>query len=193
MKKILFLLLLITIVPLWAFLDNDDHYLNCSPFLLAFTAGYVFKHHDAIFKEVYGRGIPNLITVDGCYFPWETWGLGTKISYWRTKGKTTVLKETTHLQEEPLTFYLRKTVPLNRFQVYASLGGGVIFIQEKSYLGNIKRHKGIGELEVGAHCALWRFLNATAAFRYLFPRESICGQTVDTGGFDLRAGLSFTF
>jgi hypothetical protein len=34
-------------------------------------------------------------------------------------------------------------------QPYISLGAGVIWLREKSYLGNFHAHKGIGEVEVG--------------------------------------------
>lgn len=216
MKKILFSLLLIIspAVGSTSWYDDESYDTDCynasyntcykdccdecalfnSCFLLALTSGYVFKHHDTFFKEVYGRGIINIITIDGCYFPWESWGIGGKVSYWRTKGKTNVLKQRTSLHEEPLTFYVRKTTNWwCNIQPYISLGGGVIFIQEKSYLGHVHKSKGIGELEVGLNYPVWCFLNITGAFRYLFPREVICQQKSDIGGFDLRAGISFSF
>lgn len=202
MKKILFSLLFIVSSSLCTTsfynecCDNYDECcnLNNSCFIIALTSGYVFKHHDCNFKEVYGHGIPNIITLDGCYYPWESWGIGTKISYWRTKGKTTILKNRTHLQEEPLTFYLRKTTNCwCDLQAYASLGGGVIFIQEKSYLGHVRRYKGIGEFEVGLNYPVWRCFNITGAFRYLFPREFVCHQKSDVGGFDLRAGIGYSY
>lgn len=159
----------------------------------ALTAGAVFKH-DGNFKKVYGHTITNCITADGCYYPWQHWGVGAKISYWQAHGCTTFLKRRTHLQEVPLTFYLRRKHDFDcGLQLYASLGGGVIWVKEKSYLGKIKMHKGIGEVEVGLNYPLWRSLNVTGAYRYLFPHQSPGGRKVTLGGSDVRAGLAVLF
>ena len=189
MKKIIFLILLFTTI--FNVLKSREH-----SFCTAFTAGYVFKH-DEEFKEIYGPGIANLITVDACYFPfekWSKWGVGTKVSYWKTHGKTTFLKQRTTLQEIPLTFYIRRIEDLScSLQMYASLGGGLIWIKEKSYLGNRKIHKGIGEAEIGLNYSIYKCLNFTTAIRYLFPAQSICDQKMDVGGLDLRLGIGFSF
>ena len=159
----------------------------------ALTAGYVFKR-DCLFKEVYGRGVIDVITADGCYYFREQWGVGGKVSYWYAKGRTTYLKACTRLQEIPLTFYLRRrTGCWCGWQAYASLGGGAIFIQEKSYLGRAKYTKGIGEFEVGADYFFCDCFDLTFAVRYLFPREKVCCQKADVGGFDLRAGIGFSY
>lgn len=171
------------------YLENKD-----AAFSLALSSGFVFKHHDCLFKQVYGRGIVDILTVDGCYYPWESWGIGAKASYWRAKGKTTFFKKCTRLHEIPLTFYVRKTFDCwCNLQAYASLGGGIIWMEEKSYLGRVRKHKGIGEVEVGLNYPIWNCLNITGAFRYLFPREKICSQKANVGGFDVRAGVGVTF
>lgn len=186
MKK---LLILLSFFMVTSQLSADD---RC--FSGALTAGYVFKHNDCAFKKVYGHGLVNIITADGCYYPWECWGIGGKVSYWRAHGRTTFLKQCTHLQEVPLTFYLRRIEDFRcGLQLYASLGGGVIWMKEKSYLGHVKRHKGIGEVEVGLNYPMWHCLNFTSAFRYLFPRQSESCKKVDVGGFDLRAGIELPF
>lgn len=160
----------------------------------ALSTGYVFKHDDSYFKEVYGHGIENIITADGCYYPWESWGIGAKVSYWRAKGRTTFFRNRTCLYEVPLTCYVRKTFDFwSCLQWYASLGGGVMFMKEKSYLGSVHRHKGIGECEIGLNYFVWHCFDITAAFRYLFPRERVCGKKADIGGFDLRAGIGFSY
>ena len=160
----------------------------------ALTAGFVFKHDDCIFKQVYGRGIVNVITADNCYYFWKPLGVGAKISYWRAHGCTTFLRQCSFLQEIPLTFYLRALADLDcGLQLYASLGGGVIWIREKSYLGCVRLHKGIGEVEAGLHYPLAGCFNVTGAFRYLFPRQTLCGQKTDVGGFDVRAGIAFVY
>jgi|GEM_PF-1168052 len=166
-------------------------------FSTAFSAGYVFKN-DCRFKEVYGKGMINAITADACYYLWEHWdldfGIGAKLSYWRAKGKTTFLKQCTIVQELPVTLYLRL---LKRFacdlQLYASLGGGFIWTKEKSYLGHVRFYKGIGEVEVGLTYPVWRCVDVTGAFRYLFPPQSQSCHRVNVGGFDLRAGIGFSF
>lgn len=163
-------------------------------FSTALTAGYVFKNQSS-FKNVYGPGVANAITADLCYYFYHNWGLGTKVSYWLNRGKTTLLKERSDLQEVPLTFYLRKAHYFDcNLGLYLSLGGGVIWLKEKSYLGSVNLTKGIGEVEIGLNYTLWRFIGLTGAFRYLFPNQSQHhGNKVEVGGLELRAGLVFSF
>lgn len=159
----------------------------------AVTAGYVFKH-DCEFKEVYGSGIINAITADGCYYPWKRWGLGAKLSYWRKKGATSFLQFCSVVQQLPFTFYVRRRKEFRSgLQLYASLGGGIIWTKEKSYLGTVTFTKGIGEAEVGLRYPIWSGVGLTGAFRVLFPSQQQSCQTVRVGGFDLRAGIGFSF
>jgi hypothetical protein len=196
MKKLIlfsfFILLLVPSVQLFGKEEKEEKK-NDSLFTGALTAGYVFKH-DCLFKQIYGHGMVNVITGDGCYYPWEHWGLGVKVSYWRAEGKTTFLKHCSLLQEVPVTFYLRKRKDFDcGLQLYGSLGGGVIWMQEKSYLGKVHSNKGIGELEIGVNYPAWHWINVTGAFRYLFPRQTEFCRKVDVGGCDLRAGIGFSF
>jgi len=161
----------------------------------AFTAGYVFKR-DHLFKEVYGLGAINIITADGCYTPFEYWGIGAKISYWFTPGDTTFFGRDTFLQEVPFTAYLRGILNMHcGLRLYASLGGGGIWAYEKSYLGKAHVLKPIGEAELGMNYCIYHRVNFTAAARYLFPREAVtcppCVRKIDLGGFDIRAGIGF--
>jgi hypothetical protein len=169
--------------------DEEKH--HC--FSTAFTAGYVFKHnHD--FKQIYGHGVINVITADGCYYPLQPLGVGAKISYWRKHGRTTFLRQCSLVQEVPVTIYLRGIKDFNcGLGLYGSLGGGFIWLKEKSYLGNVHLYKGIGEVEVGLHYCVWHCINVTGAFRYLFPPQSYAGEKIDVGGSDLRAGIAFVF
>ena len=207
---------LLLILPAQLFCDNAAAAENHC-FTGAFTSGYVFKRDDCIFKEVYGHGMINVITADGCYYPWETWGVGAKLSYWLAHGHTTFLKLPTTAKEVPLTIYLRKRVDFKcGLQTYASLGGGIVWLKEHSYLGDITDHKWIGEVEAGLHYPIWRSLNFTTALRYLFPKQSQCqvssglcsgsgsgsglasgsggsGPKINVGGYDLRAGIEFSF
>ncbi len=172
---------------------------QCDRFTSAFSAGYVFKHDDRFFKEVYGRGMGNVITGDVCYYPfydcpWQYWGVGGKISYWLAFGKTTFFKRHTTLHEVPLTVYIRRIIDLKCcLQLYGSLGGGAAWMREKSYLGKVHHWKGIGEVEVGLTYPLWYCFDFTSAFRYLFPRQKQSHIKIDVGGFDLRAGIGFSF
>jgi len=159
----------------------------------ALTAGYLFKH-DSNFKAVYGKGLPNLITADGCYAFKEHWGAGAKVSYLRAHGETSFLQAETLLQQVPVTFYLRRIENYDTgLQLYGSLGGGFSWIKEKSYLGNVGIYKGLGEAEIGLSYPMYRTCHFTTAFRYLFPHESHCGNQIDVGGFDFRAGLGFSW
>ncbi|MGC2310349.1 MAG: hypothetical protein WA432_01870 [Candidatus Babeliaceae bacterium] len=191
MKKLIFFFFVVCAllpVQLLCWIKERD---GC--FTGAFSAGYVFKH-DRGFKEVYGHGIANVLTGDGCYYFSKPWGIGAKISYWRAKGQTTSLKQCTLLQEVPITVYIRGIEDFRcGLQLYISLGGGIMWMQEKSYLGKVKLHKGIGEVELGLHYPVWRCLNITTAFRYLFPSQFLCGRKADIGGFDIRAGFEFPF
>ncbi|MEX0940225.1 MAG: hypothetical protein WDZ41_02605 [Candidatus Babeliales bacterium] len=158
----------------------------------AFSSGFVFKN-ESKFKDVYGHGIINAITADGCYYPWERWGLGVKFSYWRRKGRTSFLQLGSIVQQMPFTLYLRRRKEFDcGLQLYASLGGGIIWTKEKSYLGEVKFNKGIGEAEVGLCYTICHGVGLTSAFRYLFPRQSHNYQRVMVGGYDLRAGISFS-
>lgn len=193
MKKIFspILFLCSLLVPAAVFADADAR--EGATFVGSLSSGFVFKH-DCAFKAVYGSGMVNIITADGCYYPWCHWGIGGKISYFRATGKTAFLQECTRVQEVPVTFYLRRTTEFScGAQLYASLGGGFVWLKEKSYLADIHLTKGIGEAEVGLYCPLWRCITFTSAFRYLFPRQTRGCAKIDVGGFDLRAGLGVEF
>lgn len=195
MKKILFYPLFM-FLPLLSTSVCDIVEMQNSCFTGAFTSGYVFKHDDALFRDIYGFGMGNVITADGCYHPWRCWGIGigAKMSYWLAVGKTTFFKRTTFLHEIPMTIYVRKMIDFRRgLRLYASLGGGAAWIKEKSNLGHTSQWRGLGEVEAGLIYPLWRRLIFTSAFRYLFPRQSQGSVKVDVGGFDLRAGLGFFF
>lgn len=161
---------------------------------LAFTTGYVFKQNDNFFEQRFNNGIQNIITVDSCYYFTDALGIGAKVSYWKVTSENTFLKGHSKLQEVPLTFYLRAVGNYSfGLRPYISLGGGAIFLAEKNYQESIKTSKGIGELELGLNWFLGRYFNFTGAFRYLFPRETINKQKADIGGFDLRAGIGFSY
>ncbi|MGB8467403.1 MAG: hypothetical protein WCE21_00200 [Candidatus Babeliales bacterium] len=171
------------------------HTLEDTCFTTAFSSGYVFKHDDHNFKEVYGRGMGDIITVDGCYHIRPSWGIGGKFSYWLASGNTTFFKRRTFLHEVPVTFSVRYMLNCcTGFQLYTSLGGGVAWMQEESYLGTSHLTRGIGEWEGGFHYSRCGRLSLTSAFRYLFPRQSHNHQSkMDVGGFDLRVGLGVSF
>ncbi len=185
MKKYLFLLTF--------FISSAWGEESCSHnnFDFALSSGYIWKN-DPYFKKVYGSGIPDIITADACYYPWHHWGFGIKTSYWHATGKTTYLKKKTHLQEVPLIFYVRAKTG-NHLQAYASLGGGAIFVTEKSYLGKAKDTVGIGEAEVGINYLPCKHFYITGAFRYLFPKTTINKERYNFGGYGLRAGLGFSY
>lgn len=167
--------------------EEDTH------FTTALSAGYVFKN-DCIFKDMYGHGMVNILTGDGCYYPWQHWGFGAKVSYWRAHGQTVFLRECTLLQEVPVTLYARLIKDFDSgVQLYGSLGGGFAWIKEKSYLGSAHTFKGLGEVEVGVFYPVWRCVNITSAFRYLFPPQKQDCVTRDIGGCDLRAGIGCSF
>lgn len=127
-------------------------------------------------------------------YPCHPWGIGAKISYWQAKGSTPFLNQCTLIQEVPVTVYIRAIKDWCHCQFYASLGGGFIWLQEKNYLGNGHIYKGIGEAEIGFNYFMYDCFNLTAAFRYLFPRQTVkCIKGIDVGGFDLRAGIGFSF
>lgn len=192
MKKILFLsFLILSGVVTQIFADHCD--MEDARFDVALTAGYVFKN-DHRFKEVYGHGMVNIITADGCYYPCRYGGVGAKLSYWRATGETTFLGLHTLAQEVPLIFYLRGKKDFRcNVRLYGSLGGGFAWIQEKSYLGKVRTYKGLGELEVGLNYSMCGWANITTAIRYLFPPQSRRGEKIDVGGVDLRAGIGFSF
>lgn len=162
-------------------------------FLTTFSAGYVFKN-DCLFKQVYGHGMINILTADSCYYPWECWGLGVKASYWRAKGRTTFLQQCTWLRSVPVTFYVRRVKEFESgLQAYLSLGGGIVWVKEKSYLATQRATKGIGEVEVGLNYPVCGSFSLMTAFRYLFPPQSQNGEKMDFGGCDLRAGIGFSY
>jgi hypothetical protein len=191
MKKILFfsLFMLLSGVTRQLFANCYDY----SCFDAAFAAGYVFKN-DNHFKDVYEHGMINVITGDGCMYPWKYGGIGAKLSYWRAKGETTFLHYHTLLQEIPVTAYIRGRKKFEcALQLYGSIGAGFAWIKEKSYLGTVQLYKGIGELEVGLSYPIWHYVDITFAARYLFPPQSRLCEKIDVGGIDLRAGIGFSF
>jgi hypothetical protein len=178
--------------------SDEEEIIPC--FDTAVSAGFVFKNNDCLFKRVYGQGVVNVITVDGCWYFKEHWGIGAQISYWHAKGKTTVLNRSTCLQEIPITFYVRKRWDCwDNFMPYLSLGGGFIHIREQSYLGSIERNAGIGQLEAGFNQYFGECFFITGALRYLFPQQRICRTTcynvdkAEVGGVDLRIGFGFSY
>ncbi len=188
MKKLKFVFLFL-IIPAFCKTAEQDF---C--FSGAITAGYLFKIDDCVFKEVYGKGIANLITIDGCYYRWQPWGIGAKVSYLRTHGRTAFLRQKTTLQEIPITFYIRRIKDLDcGLQLYASLGAGVAILREKSYLGKAHFNAGIGEIEVGFNYSKCRCFGLTGALRYIFPSQKQCCTKLNVGGFDLRAGIEFQY
>ena len=169
--------------------------LHATYYTTALTSGYVFKQGDNS-KKVYGHGIVDVLTFDNCYYPLKHLGVGAKLSYWRGTGHTDFLRMPTLLQQVPVTFYLRGMKEFDcHVRLYGSFGGGVTWVQEKSYLGNTSSAKGLGEIEVGLGWSFWRFLSLTAAVRYLFPPQSVhhSQHKVDVGGCDLRAGIECAF
>ncbi|MCX5924596.1 MAG: hypothetical protein NTZ68_04185 [Candidatus Dependentiae bacterium] len=195
MKKIIwffvFLYVCIPSLKLAAHLKLSDA--ESPKFSSAFTAGYVFKN-DCRFKDVYGLGMVNVITGDFVYYPWDFWGLGLKTSYWRAKGRTTLLNLCTKLEEIPLTFTVKRLVIFKHdIEFYGSLGGGVVWMREKSELECVKMLKGIGEVEIGLNYPICNHFKFTTAFRYLFPRQYVGCSKIDVGGADLRAGFELVF
>jgi opacity protein-like surface antigen len=164
-------------------------------FNLAFSSGYVFKHSDHNFREVYGLGMGNIFTADFCYKLCDSpWGFGAKASYWLAFGKTTFLQRHTWLQEVPVIAYVRLSKDFDRgVRLYGSLGGGFAYIREKSYLGHVQQVRGLGEVEAGFMYPVHHHLSIFSAFRYLFPRQKHDSIKIDVGGFDVRAGLTVYF
>lgn len=204
MKKAIFSIIFLSLISLsllHAYEDtsqkdvaDDDQEKNRARFRTALSAGYVFKHDDAHFKDVYGLGMANVITGDVSFSPWQSWEVGTKASYWLVKGKTTAFNRKTFLQQVPLTFYMSKMFNMKGcVQWYVSLGGGVTWIKEESYLGHTHQWRGIGEAEFGMSYPVWRCCDLTTAFRYLFPRQKQGSSNADVGGFDLRGGIGYSF
>lgn len=196
MKKIICSLFLILCSSLPAQLIADasaEH--EDSVFSTAFSAGYVFKN-DCAFNQVYGPGIVNAITADFCYYLLGLLGVGTKVSYWRAKGKTTSLCRDSLIQEVPVTFYVRARKNLEcNLELYTSLGGGIIWMKEKSYLGKVQKTKGIGEAELGLNYPVCDYCTITSAFRCLFPAQKINNGAKRSviGGYELRGGIGFAF
>lgn len=167
---------------------------SSSHFTSAFTSGYVFKHGDRNFKEVYGTGMVNVITADLCYHRCNVWAIGGKIGYWLAVGRTVAFKRRAFLQEFPVTFYVRRMINFcSGLQLYGSLGGGFAWIKEERYLAHTAQARGIGEVETGLIYPAWCHLDFTAAFRYLFARQNQDTAKIDVGGLDLRAGVAYSF
>lgn len=103
------------------------------------------------------------------------------------------------LQARPLTAYVCRMFDFRcGLQLYGSLGGGAAWMREKSYLGHVHQWRGIGEVELGLNYPVWCLLDFTSAFRYIFPRQSQKYtlqnyKKMDVGGFDLRAGIGYSF
>jgi hypothetical protein len=193
MKKILYFSFFMLLLGAGAELVAESSEREPSCFDLDFTAGYAFKN-DSRFKEVYGHGMINMITGDGCFYPWKHGGIGAKMSYWRTKGKTTFMEYRSIIREIPVTVYARGRKNFScGLELHGSLGAGFAWIKEKSYLGHVQFYKGLGELEAGLRYPIWRCIEFTAAVRYLFPPQVFRCEKVDVGGVDLRAGIGFSF
>ncbi len=157
------------------------------------SSGYVWKS-DFHFKNVYGSGIPNLITADICYWLYEFLGLGIKSAYWEKTGRTTVFQQHARIQEVPLILYLKGGIG-DRIRGYFALGGGVIFAKERSYLGKIWQIVPGGDIELGVNCFIIKQLYVTAAFDYLFFYKQVSSfhGKRDFGGYGFRLGLGTGF
>lgn len=164
-----------------------------STFDLAATTGYVWKT-DSQFKQVYGKGIQDIITIDGCYWPFRYLGVGIQSGYWLAHGKTTISKRPTRLWEVPLNLYLQGRIGRS-FQLHASLGTGVIFVNEKSYLGNVSHQTWSGEAEVGMNYYFFKQAYLTVDLQYLYARKKISEthERADLGGLNARGGIGVSF
>lgn len=160
---------------------------------LALSTGYIWKN-DHHFKKVYGQGIEDIITLDGCYWFSRYVGVGLKGSYWSADGKTTVLKKSTHVKEVPAIAYLRARIGCV-IQLYGSLGVGGIYVHEKSYLGQVNTSAWCGEAEIGLNYYFAKHIYLTTAFRYLYSRKEIHSlhENADFGGYGIRGGLGCDF
>lgn len=154
---------------------------------VAISTGYIWKR-DRLFQEAYGRGIQDVITVDGCCRIWRFLGMGVKSGYWKAQGKAAVCHK--EISEIPILCYLRGKIGCT-FQAYVSLGGGLIFVEEKSCLGHAKEYPWGGEVEAGLKYYFFRSCYLTTALRYLFfPTSKEKG---DFGGYGIRAGIGISF
>lgn len=159
---------------------------------LALTGGFIWKH-DTRFKKIYGQGIPD-ITLDGCYYFNNAIGMGIKGSFRKKNGKTTVLHQPTKFHEFPLIGYVRGIVG-DKVQFYISAGGGIIFVHEKSYIGDVKTHAPGAELETGLNFNFFDHFYITGAFRALFfnKNRSSIHTMQELGGYGIRAGIGLSF
>ena len=189
MKKLFFLLLFS--IPSLCISANSENFLSI--FDLTATTGYVWQS-DSHFKQVYGKGIQDVITIDGCYWPFRHFGIGIQGSYWLANGKTTILKKSTRLWEVPLNLYLEGRIG-QMFQLHGSLGTGIIFVNEKSYLGSVSHQAWSGEAEVGIDYYFFKKSYLSAALQYLYSGKEISEtqERVALGGLNLRAGIGISF
>jgi len=165
------------------------------PIDVAVTTGYIWKN-DCRFKEIYGEGIQDVITVDVCGWFSECFGIGLKGSYWEAEGRTPVCRLHTNVHEIPLIGYVRREIEFDcTFAAYASLGGGIIFVREKSELGKVNTDTWGGEAEIGLNYYFFKNFYLTTAFRYLYFKKKIAGidERADFGGYGLRGGLGISF
>lgn len=190
MKKLFFVLMLC--VCSFVFCDNPYaqkkkfNHRGYNRFDLSLSSGFVWKN-DAHYKHVYGKRIPNWITLDACGWFYKHIGLGVTTSYWEKEGK-----HDHKLQEVPLILFLRGKIG-GALQGFISLGGGVIFAHEHTKHGINKTNVGGGEAEVGINYFFSKNFFATAAGRYLYFRKHHHGELKNFGGSDLRAGVGVSF
>jgi hypothetical protein len=189
MKKLCILLLYS--IPLFCASTNSEN--SFSTFDLAATTGYVWKT-DSHFKQVYGNGIQNVITIDGCYWPFRHFGVGIQNGYWLAHGKTTVSKRSTRVWEVPLNFYLQGRIG-HLLQLHGSLGTGVIFVNEKSYLGTVSQQAWSGEAEAGIDYYFFKRAYLAFAVQYLYARKEIkeTHNQADFGGVNVSGGIGISF
>ena len=110
------------------FLSKDIK--SCAPscFDLVASSGYVWKS-DRYFKEVYGNGIEDIITLDSTWWISRHYGMGLKGSYWSANGRVIGIPEPTNVWQIPLVFSLKGRIG-STFQVYGSIGVDFIIVCE---------------------------------------------------------------
>ncbi|MCX6995399.1 MAG: hypothetical protein NTY13_06330, partial [Chlamydiae bacterium] len=175
------------------FLSKDIK--SCAPscFDLVASSGYVWKS-DRYFKEVYGNGIEDIITLDSTWWISRHYGMGLKGSYWSANGRVIGIPEPTNVWQIPLVFSLKGRIG-STFQVYGSIGVDFIIVCESNFLGEANQRAWGGEVEGGINYFFYKQIYLNAACRYIYSRKFITAvqDTADFGGLDVRAGIGFSF
>ena len=150
-------------------------------------AGY-FQPRDATLKLIYGDKGDVLYGGRLGIHVWNGFYVWLSLSQYKIISKTTFTEDKTTLTLQPVSAFLRYSVPLGFFSPYAGIGFTYMSFKEESEIGNTTGNGKNTAFEGGFELRMNRHFIMDFGARYEIIKVNPTGFEIDLGG--LQAGLS---